>query len=65
MITGINGLKTLTKHLSYECKCKFNGRKCNSDQKWNNDKYWCECKKHHLSEKDYIWNPATCNREND
>ena len=23
MITGINGLKTLTKHISCECKCKF------------------------------------------
>ena len=21
------------------CKCKFDGRKCNSNQKWNNDKY--------------------------
>ena len=36
MITGINKSKTLTKHLS--CKCKFDGRKCNSDQWWNNDK---------------------------
>ena len=60
MITGINELKTLTKHISHECKCKFNGRKCNSNQKWNNDKCWCECKKHHLSEKYYIWNSATC-----
>ena len=29
MITGINRLKTLTKHISCECKCKFGGRKCN------------------------------------
>ena len=29
MITGINELKTLPKHISYECKCKFDGRKCN------------------------------------
>ena len=26
MITGINELKTLTKHISCECKCKFDGR---------------------------------------
>ena len=38
MITGINESKTLTKHISCECKCKFDGRKCNSDQWWNNDK---------------------------
>ena len=28
MITRINELKTLTKHISCECKCKFDGRKC-------------------------------------
>ena len=43
-----------------ECKCKFDGRKCVSNQKWNNDKCQCECKKNHICEKDYIWNPATC-----
>ena len=32
MITGINQSKTLTKDISCECKCKFDGRKCNSDQ---------------------------------
>ena len=30
MITGINELKTLTKHISCECKCEFDGQKCNS-----------------------------------
>ena len=38
MITGINASKTLTKYILCECKCRFNGRKCNSDQWWNNDK---------------------------
>ena len=37
MITGINDSKILTKHIC-ECKCRFDGRKCNSDQWWNNDK---------------------------
>ena len=31
MITGVNDSKTLTKHILWECKCKFDGRKCNSD----------------------------------
>ena len=44
MITGMNESKILTKHISCECKYKFDGRKCNSDQWWNNDKCWCECK---------------------
>ena len=42
MITGINESKTLTKHISCECKCRFDGRKVNSD------KCQCECKKHHV-----------------
>ena len=53
----------LTKHISCECKCKFDGKKCNSNQKWNNDKCWCECKKHHICEKDYIGNRAACSCE--
>ena len=60
MITGTNELKTLANHISSQCKWKFDGRKCNSNQKWNNDKYWCECKKHQTCKKYYIWNPATC-----
>ena len=51
MITGINESKILTKHISCKCKCKFDGRKCNSGQWWNNNKCWCECKKHHVCEK--------------
>ena len=38
MITGINESKTLTKHISCECKCRFDGRKLNSDRWWNNHK---------------------------
>ena len=60
MITGKNEPKILTKDIWCKCKYKFVGRKCNSNQKWNNDKCRCECKKHHICEKDYIWNPATC-----
>ena len=32
MITRINESKTLTKHMSCECKCKLDGTKCNSNQ---------------------------------
>ena len=57
--------KKLTKHLSCKCKSKFDGKKCNSNQWWNNGKCWCECKKHSACEKDYVWNPATCKCENE
>ena len=56
IITGINEPKTLTKHVLCECKCKFDGIKCKSNQWWNNDRCRCECKKIHVCEKDYIWN---------
>ena len=32
MITEINESKALIKHISYECICRLDGRKCNSDQ---------------------------------
>ena len=66
MIAGINESKTLTKHVSCKCKSKFDSRKCNSIQKWNNDKSRCECnnpKEHVMCEKD-ILNPAACTCEN-
>ena len=39
IITGINEWKTLTKHISCNYKCKFDERKCNSHQCWNNHKF--------------------------
>ena len=59
MITG-NEMKTLTKYISWECKCRFDGTKFNSNRWWNNYKCWYEFKKHNIYEKGYIWNPATC-----
>ena len=38
MITEINELKAVTKHTSCKYKCRFDGRKYNSDQRWNNHK---------------------------
>ena len=32
VFTGKNESKTLTKHISCGCKCRFDGRKCNLDQ---------------------------------
>ena len=46
-------IETLTKFTSCKCKCRSDGQKCNSDQWWNNNKCWCECKKRHACKKDY------------
>ena len=59
-------MKTLTKHISCECNCKFDGRKFNLNQKWNNDKCRCRVKNQkelHLRKKNYIWDSATCGYE--
>ena len=64
MATKKNESKIITKDISCKCKGIFDGRKCNSNQKWNNDKCGCELKKHNICEKHYIWNPATCSTEN-
>ena len=65
MIKEINESKTLAKHISCKCKCKFDKRKCNSDQWWNNDKCQYECKKHNICEQYYMWNPSTWICENE
>ena len=54
MITGINESETLTKHISCECKCGFDGKTCNSDQWCNNYKCQCESIKRHICQKDYV-----------
>ena len=64
MVTENNELKTSAKHISYKCKYEFDGRKYNSDQWLNKNKCQCECKKRHICEKGYIWNPAICSCEN-
>ena len=39
MITRINKSKALAKHISCKCERKYDSRKCNSNQRWNNEKY--------------------------
>ena len=54
IITNKNETKTMTKHISCDCRCTFNGTTCNSNQKWNNKLCQCDlkCKKY------YSWNPS-------
>ena len=36
--------KNNNKPILCKCKCKFDGKKCNSNQIWNNDKSRYACK---------------------
>ena len=63
----MNESKTLTKHISCNCECKFDGIKCNSNWKNNNDKVGVSAKikkKYNVYEKNYVWNPVTCSSKN-
>ena len=64
MTTNKNEAKAMKKHISCDCKCKFNSATCNSNQKWNNKTCQCECKNFHKCENGYSWNPSTCTCEN-
>ena len=35
-------------------------KKVIQNKKWNNDKFRCKCKKHHICEKGCIWDLAAC-----
>ena len=53
-------------HISSDCKCRFDIRKCNLNQKRNNYKCWCEYKnwvKDCGCKETYVWNPNICNFE--
>ena len=60
MITGINESKTLKRHISCKCKCRFDEVQINGRITINVD----VSIKRHVCEKDYIWNPSTCSCEN-
>ena len=52
MVTRTNKSKTITKHILYDFRCKFDYRKCNLNQKRNKKLCQCECK-HPI--KHYVW----------
>ena len=45
-----------------KCRCRLDASVCNNKQRWNEDKYRCECKElidKGMCEKGFIWNPST------
>ena len=60
MITNKDEAKAIAKHISCDCKCKFNSITCNSNQKWNNKTCQCESKNYGQCEKKYSWNSSKC-----
>ena len=59
MITNKNEAKAMIKHISCDCKYKFNSTICNSNQKWDNKTCQFECKNYRKCKNDYSRNPST------
>ena len=68
MITGINELKILKRHISSDFRYKFDCKKCNSKQKMKNGKCQWGCKepvKRCVCKENCICNPSICASECD
>ena len=63
MVTIINESKTLTKHISCQCK-NVNLMKQNVSQSNDGITINVDVSIKTICEKDYVWNPATCSCEN-
>ena len=64
IITNRNEDKAMTKHASWDCKCKFDSATWNSNQKWNNKTCEGEYKTYRECKKYYSWNSITCISDN-
>ena len=49
----------MTKHISCDCKCKFNSATCNSNQKLNTQTFPCEYKNYRKCKKVIVGTLAT------
>ena len=55
-------------HETCKCICRLDAIVCHNKQRWNNDKYWCECKElidKGVCNKGCAWNPSNCECEYD
>ena len=68
LMSGTNETHHMSWHETCACHFKLNASVCKDRQRWNSDKYKCECKE--LTDKGrrhdrFIWNPSTCECEYD
>ena len=69
LISFTNQIKHIEWHETCKCKWRLDAIVCTTKQRWNEDKYRCECREE-LSDKErcdkgFIWNPSNCNCECD
>ena len=55
-------------YVACKYRCRLDANVCNSKQRGNKDKCWCECKElidKGICDKEFIWNPINCECECD
>ena len=68
LMTLTNETRSIKWHETCKCICRLNEIICNNKQRWNKDKYRCECKElidKRVCDKGFIFNPSTCGCECD
>ena len=67
LISRTNETRQIIWHEYCKCVYRLSAAICNSKQRWNKDKFRCECKEdlidHGICDKGYIWNPSNCQCE--
>ena len=68
LMSRTNETRLIKWHEICKCKCRLDASVCNNKQRWNDDKYRCECKEliyKGVCDKGYIQNPSICECECD
>ena len=69
LMTWTNQTRHIEWHETCKCKCRLDASVSNNKQRWNKDKYRCECRKELIDkercDKGFIWNPSDCNYQCD
>ena len=68
LMSRTNETRHVKWHKTCKSKCRLDASICNYKQRWNDDKFRCECKElidKGMCDKGFIWNPSNCERERD
>ena len=68
LMSRTNETRHIEWHETCRFECKFGANVCDNKQRWNDDKWRCECKDlidKVVCDKGYFWNPSNCECECD
>ena len=68
LMSRTNETRNIKWHKTCKCKCRLDASICNNKQRWNEDKYCCECNElidKGVYDKGYAWNPSNCECESE